>query len=111
VRGLAPVKLESGEEFQYGVWLEVDGEMFDEIKASWNDDVRYPKLRFAAKIANAAPPWGTKLLGANVDVGVRDQKARPFVVAAGEEWLEKVIERGWSAAEYEAVVASLTDRA
>lgn len=93
VRGLLPVKLENGEEFQYGVWLEVDGETFDEIKASWNDGTRYPALKFVAKIANAAPPWRAKLLGVEVEVGVREQNARPFVNVAHEAWLQTIIER------------------
>lgn len=106
VRGLLPVKLENGEEFRYGVWLEVDRTTFDEVRSSWNDEVRYPELRFAAKIANAAPPWRKRILGVEVDVGVRDQKSRPFVVAARERWLQRVIERGWTAAEYDAAVES-----
>jgi hypothetical protein len=108
VRGLLPVKLEDGEEFRYGVWLEVERKTFDEAKASWNDEKRYPSLRFVATVANAAPPWGAKLLGVEVDVGIREQKARPFVIGARAPWLQEVLDRGWTAAEYEAVVAAVT---
>lgn len=108
VRGLLPVKLETGEEFRYGVWLKVKRSTFDEVRATWNDPERYPKLRFVAKIANAAPPWRTKILGVEVDVGVRDQKSRPFVVAARERWLQDLIVRGWTEAEYKAAVESFS---
>lgn len=108
VRGLMPVKLEDGEEFRYGVWLEVDRGTFDNARASWNGE-RYLGLRFVATIANAAPPWGSRLLGVQVDVGVREQTALPFVIAAREPWLQAVLDRGWTAAEYEAVVERITD--
>ena len=106
VRGLLPVKLADGEEFRYGVWLEVTRAVFEEVVRVWNDEDRDPRLRFAATLANALPPWGTDILGVAVEVGVRDQGSRPFVVAAGASWLQTLIERGWTAAEYDAAVAS-----
>jgi len=106
VRGLLPVPLANGEEFRFGVWLEVDEQTFDEVVASWNDEARYPDLRFTATVANAVVPWQDRILGAHVDVGVRDPNARPFVSAARAPWLQAVVERGWTMAEYEATVAS-----
>jgi len=99
------VRLEDGRVFHYGIWLELDRQTFEEVLLSWEDEERYPKLRFVAKVANAAPPWGEKLLGVEVDVGVRDQQSRPFVIAARAPWLQGVLERGWTADEYSAVVA------
>ena len=104
VRCLLPVRLEDGREFHYGIWLEIDHQTFKEVLLSWADEERYPKLRFVAKVANAARPWGEKLLGVEVDVGVRDQRSRPFVIAARARWLQEVLGRGWTAAEYGAVV-------
>lgn len=106
VRGLFPIHLASGDEFRFGLWFEVDQPTFDQVVAIWNDEDRYPQLRFTARIANAAPPWHVQILDAQVDLGVRDHTARPFVVAARAPWLQAVIERGWTMAEYEAVVAS-----
>lgn len=106
VRGLLPVPLANGEEFRFGVWLEVDQQTFDEVVTSWDDEERYPDLRFSATIANAVAPWHAQILGARVDVGVRDPNGRPFVLAARAPWLQAVIERGWTTAEYEAAVAS-----
>lgn len=107
IRGLLPVPLESGEEFRYGIWLEVPRATFDEARQSWDDENRYLKLRFVGKIANAVSPWWDKILGIAVDIGGRDQGSRPFVVAAHEPWLQQIIERGWTAAEYHAAIASL----
>lgn len=106
VRGLLPVRLATGEEFRFGVWLEVDATTFTEIVSTWHDEARYPHLRFSATIANAVTPWHSLILGAPVDAGVRHQDARPFVTAARMPWLQGVLERGWTTAEYEAVVAS-----
>lgn len=106
VRGLLPVRLEDGEEFRYGIWLEVEEPIFDEVMSSWDDSERYPKLRFVATIANAVPPWGAKALGVEVDVGVRDQRSRPFVIGTRSPWLQSVLEHGWTMADYEAAVAS-----
>ena len=107
VRGLLPVRLEDGEEFRYGIWLEVDLETFKKVLQSWNDRKRYARLRFAARIANAVPPWHDKILGVEVDVGVRDPTSRPFIVTARVRWLQAVIEHGWTTAEHKAVVESL----
>jgi hypothetical protein len=72
--------------------------------------VCYPKLRFTARIANAAPPWKQKLLGAEVEVGVRDQSSRPFVRSSAEKWLQTVLVNGWTRAEYEASYAAFERR-
>jgi hypothetical protein len=106
VRGLLPIRIKDGEEFRYGVWLEVDEATFVEVRGSWNDKVRYPKLRFKAKLANAAPPWRQTLLGLSVDIGVREQKSRPVVIGADDAWLRKLLDDGWAQADYEAAVAS-----
>lgn len=106
VRGLLPIQIVGGEEFRFGVWLEVEPDVFDVIVASWNDEVAYPQLTFVATIANAVPPWRGKTVGAEVHVGVRDQKSRPFVVSSHVEWLQDVLERGWTEAQYDAAVES-----
>ena len=106
VRGLLPIKLEDGAEFRYGVWLEVEPDTFGKIVSVWNDKRRYPRLRFRAKIANAAPPFGKKLLGRVVRACVRDQGSRPFVTSAKKAWLQTLLERGWTLAEYRAALAT-----
>jgi hypothetical protein len=100
------VRLERGEEFRYGLWLEVSRTTFDDVRDSWNDKQRYPELKFVAKIANAAPPWRARIVGAEVKVGVRDQDSRPVVIAARKRWLQAIIKHGWTVAEYDAAVAS-----
>jgi hypothetical protein len=107
VRGLMPVPIETGDEFRYGVWLEVDEATFRRVLAAWNEPDIYIGLEFTAGIANAAPPWGEHLLGAEVDVRVRDAGARLFITDAKHEWLRDLIARGWTKDEYRAAVATL----
>lgn len=106
IRGLLSLGLESGEEFNFGLWLEVDTATFDAVRASWNDPSRYLGLRFAAAIANAAPPWRERILGCRVDAGVREPTSRPYVLGARDAWLQRLLDAGWTTSEYEAAVAS-----
>ena len=108
VRGLLPIPLENGTEFHYGVWLEVDQATFLDVRNCWNDEERYLKLRFKARVANAAPPWRTNLLGLGVEAGVREVKSRPFVMAAEAAWLQKLMADGWTPDDYREAVASFT---
>ena len=107
LRGLMPIRIPDGREFRYGVWLEIDEPTFVEVNRSWSDPARYPRLRFAATIANAAPPWNDKLLGVAVDVGVRDQDSRPFVIASSQAWLQDLFDHGWTMADYRAAVDAI----
>lgn len=107
VRGLLPIRLPHGNEFTYGIWLEVDKPTFLEVIRSWNDRKRYPRLRFAATIANAAPPWKNGILGVPVDVGTRDQNSRPFVIASPQPWLRDLLDRGWTMADYRAALDAI----
>lgn len=100
IRGLLPVRLEDGEEFRYGVWLEVDEGSYKHAKQVWNDDARYLDLRFKARVANAAPPWGDKLLGVEVEVAPRETTGRPFVTSTSTRWLQDVLREGWTEDEY-----------
>ena len=84
-----------------GFVLEVDRNTFENVCKSWNDETRYPALRFQASLANAAPPWRERLLGVVVDAGVRDHESRPFggrtrgLVAKGDRaWLDSIGIRG-----------------
>jgi hypothetical protein len=110
VRGLLPIKLEDGEEFRFGIWLEVDLATFAVVRASWTDPPRYLRLRFSASVANAVPPWHHRILGCEVEVGTRDATSRPFVIGARDAWLRRVLDAGWTSSDYEAAVASFARR-
>jgi hypothetical protein len=107
IRGLLPIRLPDGREFRYGVWLEIDEATFIEVNRSWGDPERYPRLRFGATIANAAPPWRDQLLGVAVEVGVRDQDSRPFVIASSQSWLQDLLDHGWTMTEYRAAIDAI----
>jgi hypothetical protein len=106
VRGLLPIKLESGEEFCFGLWFEVDLATYDQVRACWRDPPRYLSLRFTATIANATPPWRESIIGCIVDLGARKATSRPYVIGARDPWLRQLLESGWTASDYDAATAS-----
>jgi hypothetical protein len=57
-------------------------------------------------IANAAPPWGERVSGCRVGLGVREPTSRPYVVSARDAWLQRLLDSGWTTTEYETAVAS-----
>ncbi len=105
VRGLLPLPLEAGLEFRYGVWLEVATDEFNRILQVWHDETRYMSLRFAARLANALPPWGERTLGQSVEAAAREPTERPYVVCAEEDWLMSALEHGWDHTTYETVIS------
>lgn len=100
VRALLPVPVEGGEEFRYGVWLEVDQDTFSRVVHAWNDPATYPSLAFGGVVANAIEPYGAKTVGLKVGAATRSQNARPFVIRADVEWLGGLLTDGWSRSEY-----------
>lgn len=107
VRGLLPVPLEGGEEFRYGVWLEVSELDFHRIRRAWRDPRAYEALRFQARLANAIRPWGDRTLGLPVEVGTRQAGLRPYVVGSADPWLGALLRSGWDHATYQAIAEAL----
>jgi len=106
VRCLFPIRLEDAREFRYGPWIEVEAGTFREIREIW-DDPRYATLRFTGRIANAMPPWRERIANIEVELAVRDQNVRPFVVASSTPWIQELLDCGWTMAEYRAAAKEL----
>ena len=102
VRGVLPIEVDNGDQFRYGIWLQIDPVTYKRLRM-----VQGMASRFTASIANAAPPWQQKVLGAGVDVTVGDRDRRPSIVGAHAPWLQTVLQRGWTVAEYQAATARL----
>jgi len=107
VRGLLPVPIEGGEEFRYGVWVEVDRDTFERVVRVWNDAAAYRTLTFSGRIANAFPPFGQRTVDVLVDLATRDEKSRPFVIHSREPWLVGLLARGWTHREHLDVAQAL----
>ena len=56
VRALLPVPIEGGEEFCFGIWVEVSVTTFERVVRAWNESEAYRTLSFDGAIANAFPP-------------------------------------------------------
>ncbi len=102
-----PVPIEGGEEFRYGVWVEVDRDTFERVVRVWNDAAAYRTLTFSGRIANAFPPFGQRTVDVLVDLATRDEKSRPFVIHSREPWLVGLLARGWTHREHLDVAQAL----
>ncbi len=107
VRCLIPVPVEGGQEFRYGIWIEVAPDTFERVVRAWNDPVQYRALAFAGRVANAFPPLGDRAVGAVVRLATRGDRSRPFVVDANDGPLASLLRRGWTLAEHLAVASAL----
>ncbi len=107
VRVLLPVAIEGGEEFRYGIWVEVELATFERVVRAWNEPEQYRALTFDGRVANAFPPFGASVVGASVSLATRDERSRPFVARAEREELAFLLRVGWTREEHLAVAAAL----
>lgn len=107
VRSLFPIAIEGGDEFRFGIWVEVARETFEHVIRAWNDPVAYRALTFRGSIANDLAPLGQGMLGAAVSLETRDATSRPFVVGAGDARLASLLDRGWTRQEFLVIAAKL----
>jgi hypothetical protein len=108
VRSLFPVPIQGGEEFRFGIWVEVALDTFEHVIRVWNDPVAYRTLAFDGRVSNAFVPLEECTLGATVSLATRDATSRPFVVRAADPRLASLLERGWTREQFLAVAAMLS---
>ena len=94
IRVLLPVRLSGGYDVRYGTWLSVTAE---EARRAWEmwEQPNYVDLELSGFLANAIPPWGDGLLGAQAQARVRKQDELPYIVASSNELLSLVISKEW----------------
>lgn len=96
VRCLMPIPVEGRDPLTIGLWVEVDEETFGVVFDSWDDDVRYPSLRFSGSIANSFVVGERDLMGAAVVLAVPSPSSRPAVVDAEDGEVARLVTGGWS---------------
>ncbi len=106
VRVMLPVKLDVGHEFRFGVWMEVGQETITDLKKVWNSS-EYVKVSFEGILANAVPPWGDTILGAECKAEVRDAKSVPFIKSSNNLELSEILSKPTSVHEIETVIADV----
>jgi hypothetical protein len=103
VRALLPVRLDGGHSVTFGVWVAISpDDLQSTYKKWWDDD--YANLVLSGVLANDVPPW--KLLGAPVELRVRDVNHTPYCVSSTDELLETVLSTVWP---HEDILAALPD--
>lgn len=101
VRALLPVSLTGGHTVTYGVWVAVDPRELQRAFAVWWEPA-YTDLRLDGALANVIQPWG--LLGAPVNLAVRDPGQAPYCSASQDPELFRVLNDQWP---HEAILDSL----
>ena len=96
VRCLLPIPLFDGDEFCFGVWVDLREDVFCEVLDAWDDPDRYAALKFEGVLANLirAPGWSG--YGVRVHLETRNSQSRPFITAAEDESLQRMLQSGWS---------------
>ena len=107
VRCLLPIPLFDGDEFCFGVWVDLQEDVFENVWEVWDDPERYATLQFEGTLANMvrAPGWAG--YGVRVHLATRNSESRPFITWAEDECLQRVLENGWSREVFEDYARSL----
>jgi hypothetical protein len=103
VRVLLRVRLEDGARVTFGTWLEVELEALRSVADIWSTP-EYANVVLSGRLANAVPPWGDEVRGADATISVLDVDNPPYVTASDDASLSRVLDDEWSA---EMVLAAL----
>ena len=103
VRCLLPVPVEGYETWCVGLWIEVAKSDYDDVRAAWDDPVRYPTLRFSGLVANdvAATLDLPVPRGIRVALHTPDPASPPRVEAPATGELADLLAKPWPRAAFE----------
>ncbi|MFK0005105.1 DUF2199 domain-containing protein [Paenarthrobacter sp. NPDC090522] len=92
IRALLPVQLAGGGSLTYGVWVAIHPEDLQRTFAIyWEPE--YADLRLTGYLANSIEPWG--MLGAPVELAVKDTEQTPYCVGSPDPVLADVLGKQW----------------
>lgn len=92
VRALLPIRLAGGRKITLGVWVAIHPDELQRAYLAWWEP-EYAGLRLTGYLANAINPWG--LLGAPVELAVRDTEQTPYCVSSPRQDLSDVLQIEW----------------
>lgn len=95
VRSMLPVRLTNGHEYHFNVWIELSLENAEMVWRAWAGR-GYEHLSFEGVLANAIPPWGDAVLGAQVAAAVRTVDSLPYITSSVSPALHAVLTRPWA---------------
>lgn len=93
VRCLMPVRLTGDSSVTYSVWLSLDDGQLRHAHRVWTTDA-YRDLTLEGTVANAIKPW-PELLGESARAVVRDAGTLPYLVAAKQNTLSRILTEVW----------------
>lgn len=92
VRALLPISLARGYKVTFGVWVSISHDELQRAFSVWWEP-EYVDLRLTGYLANAVNPWG--MLGAPVDLAVRDTEQTPYCVSSPRQDFSDVLHNEW----------------
>lgn len=98
VRVLLPIRLVGDQEIVYGIWLGVREVDLRQAWEAWSSET-YGDLQIDGLLANAIPPWGKAMLGAQVTARVLARDELPYVVTSSNETVGRMLSQEWPAAD------------
>jgi len=107
VRCLLPIPLFDGDEFCFGVWVDLREDTFRNVLDVWDDAERYLSLEFEGRLANRVRVPGWTGYGVRVHLAVRNSQSRPFITWTDDKSLQRVLDHGWSQEVFERYSRSL----
>lgn len=93
LRCLMPVHLTGGGSVTYSVWLKLDDDQLRHANQVWNEP-SYADLKLQGEVANGIKPWPA-LLSEPAGAEVRDEGTLPYLVAAPDTLLSRVLTEEW----------------
>ncbi|MFF9352336.1 DUF2199 domain-containing protein [Streptomyces sp. NPDC014734] len=102
-RALLPIGLEDGRTATMGVWVSVEGNVFDHIVRIGKGELDFDEMQFDGRLANELDPWGDKILARPVSAGVHiptnGRRSMPHIKSSPDALLTRVLTQRWAAAE------------
>jgi hypothetical protein len=103
LRVLLPVTLDVGQEFRFGVWIEVAQTDFKRVWTLW-DDAAYATTAVDGNLSNTVPPWGTAVLGAACHAAARNTGDTLYIDKSSNLNLNRILATPWSTHECEQLI-------
>lgn len=92
VRALLPIRLAGGRKITLGVWISIHPNELQRAYSIWWEP-EYADLRLTGYLANNIKPW--RLLGAPVELAVRDTEQTPYCVSSPHQELSDILLYEW----------------
>ncbi len=99
-RALLPVPLTDGRTATIGVWISLEADVYVHVNKVGRGELDHTQLQFEGRLANSLEPWGKRILGAPVSVGLPAGATRlkmPHVLGSPAPEISAILNDRWRA--------------